>query len=691
MVRVSAIETVIEKLQTRHRWVTVTGNAGDGKTTLAYMVLKCLQDDGKEVFKVDSPEDYFVVLRKAPHSVVLMNDALGAFDFDQRAFSTWFPVFQIILENQIKETEHKNGPSIIFVSRLNVFETARNQLGKYGDVVLGENSIVTPDKLNTDREKLDILNFHLSRHGISDIPESTKMKLYNRSPHGFPHCCEMYVELRASGHEIDIVNFFSSPLKFLNYTTRVLIDKQKCYDHFKLLLKAGGQLDISSLTDTTLRTEMQSTVSSLLGSYLKMSGNGVAFSHPSIYESVAVAVGNKDPLFAAQEFPISVIMQKCMVRVPQEGENEMYIFFKESSSAMNALVQRLATEIRQGNYTVIQHELCWERKFCEQLIKKSVSNTFFPFGQAWNRISINKRDSTGRTLLHAAVRCCNYIAAKILLENGADPNVSPKQDISPKSILVCVVGSIFEQDPYALFRFLAYGESVLHDACRHRDIPIDLLRLLIDYGANANKANEDGETALHYLCLRENEDEGVYLGGWRGFYKTLRNIFSKAFRSRRHTSSEKEHTVFTADSLETLMDHLCEENGMDKAELEATRRPSGERQETEEMKAITLLIQHGLDVNKADKHGQTALHVLCQRSRVDVRTVHLLIQNGAGVNTADRAGNTPVHYICQRKAADISTLYFLTERRVDDTLQDRYGRTALQYLCDRQNVRLTEK
>ncbi|XP_067653915.1 uncharacterized protein [Haliotis asinina] len=695
MVRLSSINTVIEKLQTRHRWITVTGNAGDGKTTLAYMVLKCLQDDGKEVFKIDSPQDYSVVFRKAPDSIIFMNDVLGVFDFDQRAFSTWFPVFQIILERQTKVADD-SCPSIIFVSRLNVLEAARNQLGKYGDVILEEDAVVNPDKLNTDMEKLDILNFHLSKHNINDVPESTKMELYNQCPHGFPHCCEMYVELRARGHVIDIVKFFASPPKFLNFTTRALIDKQECYDHFKILLKADGQLDISSISDTTLRTEMQSTVSSLLGSYLKMSGTGVAFSHPSIYESVAVAVGNKDPLFAAQEFPISVIMQKCKVRVPQEGEHEMYIFFKESSSAMNALVQRLATEIRQGNYTVIQHELCWKRKLCEQLIKKTVSNTMFPFGQAWNRISINQRDSTGRTLLQAAVRCRNCIAAKFLLENGANANISRRKHlVSPRGIFVCVVGSIAEKDPYALFRYLASGETVLHAACMNRDVDVDLLRLLIDHGANVNRTTENGGTALHFLCYGGGEDDWSLLGGRPIAYKSMAKSFLRSSSLKlRYTDTNNDTKPLRAVSWETLFDYLCEKNGICKEELEATRHSFEERHqvaETQEMKAITLLVQKGADVNKADIYGQTALHLLCQRSCVDVRTVHLLILNGADVNTADRTGNTPVHYICQRKEADISTLYLLTEHIVDGTVQNRYGRTALYYLCERQRVRLTPK
>ncbi|XP_046364421.2 uncharacterized protein LOC124140748 [Haliotis rufescens] len=463
MVRVSAIETTIEKFQKGHRWVTVTGNAGDGKTTLAYMVLKHLQDEGKEVFKVDTPEDFFLICRRTPDSVVLMNDVFGAFDFDQRALSTWLPLIQTILERQAKDTVNEAVPSVIFVSRLNVLEAARNQLGKYG-----EDEIVNPGKLNSDGEKVEILNFHLARHNISDIPESTKEKLCSRSPHGFPHCCEMYVELRASEHAVDILKFFSSPLKFLNYTTQVLVDKEKYYDHFKILLKAGGQLDISRLRDATLRTEMQSTASSLLGSYLKTKGIGVAFSHPSIYESVAVAVGNKDPLFAAQEFPISLIMQKCKMQLPRKSGNNLNIVFKVSSSAMNALVQRLATEIRHGNYTVIQHELFWEKKICEKLIEFSVRRSTPFFSNVGKRVGINQRDSSGQTLLHAAVKCSNVTAIEMLLRRGANP-YSP---VTPDTQL-----------------------TILHEIILTRQT--HTLELFLQHGADVDLATDDGVTLLH--------------------------------------------------------------------------------------------------------------------------------------------------------------------------------------------------
>ncbi|XP_046364423.2 putative ankyrin repeat protein RF_0381 [Haliotis rufescens] len=357
---------------------------------------------------------------------------------------------------------------------------------------------------------------------------------------------------------------------------------------------------------------------------------------------------------------------------------------------MDALMQRMATEIRDGNYTVIQHKLCWERKFCEMLIESCVCNTLFPFGKAWNCVGINQRDSTGRTLLHAAVGCHNYTAAKILLERGANVNISPKQDT--KSFLAGIAQSILEKDPHRIVRIMAYGETVLHYACKNRDVDAIIIRLLTDHGAHINRVDENGETALHYLCQREEEDDGISHGGWRGLYKAFSKAVARTMGSgQRYRASNRDSMVFQADNWQTLLDHLCQKYGIDEKELDITRSSCGNRQleaETEEAKVITMLIQNGADVNKTDKYGQTAFHLLCQRSRVDVRTVHLLLQNGASVNAADNNGNTPLHYICQRHKADISTLYLLTERSVDYTLKNKYGNTAIYFLCQSQNVRL---
>ncbi|XP_071098265.1 uncharacterized protein [Haliotis cracherodii] len=751
MVKVSAIETTIEKFQKGYRWVTVTGNAGDGKTTLGYMTLKHRQNEGKEVFKIDTPEDFFMISRRTPDCIVLMNDVFGAFDFDQRAFSTWLPLIQTILERQAKDTVNEAGPSVIFVSRLNVLEAARNQLGKYGDVVLGEDEIVNPGKLNSDGEKVEILNFHLARHNISDIPESTKKKLCSRSPHGFPHCCEMYVELRASDHAVDILKFFSSPLKFLNYTTQVLVDKQKYYDHFKILLKAGGQLDISRLRDATLRTEMQSTVSSLMGSYLKTSGIGVAFSHPSIYESVAVAVGNKDPLFAAQEFPISLIMQKCKMQLPRNSENHLNIFFKVSSSAMDALMQRLATEIRHGNYTVIQHELFSEKKICEKLMELSVRRSPSLFSNVGKRVGINQRDSSGHTMLHAAVKCSNFTAIEILLRRGANPYspvipdtqltilheiISTRQTHTLELFLqhgvdvdlatdhgvtllhsaIKWLGSARAIDIVALLlkhgakvnkadgtfwlRFgrkvltfsgeynpheddsrVSFGQTALHYACQSQYIDVNLIRLLINYGAHAGKVDDNGETALHYLCRREYRDDGIEITGL---------IRALLYESLSLVRTNQRDTVFKADNEDTLVDYLCQKYGIDEEELQRALRYNEagyRRAETEETKAIIMLITRGAKVYQRNKHGQTAFHLLCQRSHVDVRTVHLMLVHGFPVDVADDDGNTALHYICQRRNLDITTLFLLIKYRVvDNTLENRRGRTALHYLCQRHNV-----
>lgn len=362
--------------------------------------------------------------------------------------------------------------------------------------------------------------------------------------------------------------------------------------------------------------------------------------------------------------------------------------------------------------------------------------------QARNLVGINQRDRNSRTLLQVAVECRNYTASKILLERGASANKCLTHDTSLTilhelvsvgdteflelflqhgadvecttdegvTLLHCsikwvgaagcidvvalllkyganvnkadgsikigirrIVPHVFNNVAY--IKSVAYGKTALHYACQNQDVDVNLIRLLIDHGANVNQGEENGETALHYLCQREEQDEGIDKRG---------KDIEDAFRNRMNETDN----VYTADDWTTLLNHLCQNYGIDEKELDITRGCSEDREECEETRAIRMLIQHGADVHNTNKDGQTALHLLCQGTVVDVRTVHLLFLKGVRVNAADNVGNTALHYICQRHKADISTLYLLTEHSVDKTLKNKYGHTALHFLCQRQKVRL---
>jgi predicted Fe-Mo cluster-binding NifX family protein len=59
---------------------------------------------------------------------------------------------------------------------------------------------------------------------------------------------------------------------------------------------------------------------------------------------------------------------------------------------------------------------------------------------------------------------------------------------------------------------------------------------------------------------------------------------------------------------------------------------------------VEMAIDRGVDLNIADNHGQTPLHVACDKGHGSIVT--MLIDGGADLNVAKRDGQTPLHRAC---------------------------------------------
>lgn len=60
------------------------------------------------------------------------------------------------------------------------------------------------------------------------------------------------------------------------------------------------------------------------------------------------------------------------------------------------------------------------------------------------------------------------------------------------------------------------------------------------------------------------------------------------------------------------------------------------------IRAVKLLIEAGLDINKKGDMSLTPLHVAYRERQFEI--AQLLIENGADVNAVDEFGRTPVHW-----------------------------------------------
>ncbi|XP_055955106.1 putative ankyrin repeat protein RBE_0220 [Patella vulgata] len=105
------------------------------------------------------------------------------------------------------------------------------------------------------------------------------------------------------------------------------------------------------------------------------------------------------------------------------------------------------------------------------------------------------------------------------------------------------------------------------------------------------------------------------------------------------------------------------------------------------IKLISLLIEHGVDINGMDGNGDTPLTLAIQYHRHNIDTciklVSLLIDRGANINGNARGGNTPLIYAIKYHIGnidrDIKLISLLIKHRANINLMDNIGYTPLTY------------
>jgi len=175
-----------------------------------------------------------------------------------------------------------------------------------------------------------------------------------------------------------------------------------------------------------------------------------------------------------------------------------------------------------------------------------------------------------------------------------------------------------------------------------REKRIDLLKFLIQRGADVNNTDNWGYTPLYFAV--HNDD---------------------------------------LDYLKALIAHG--------AELD-TKHPGGETALmsgafTGRTEAVKLLLEAGADINAKNDRGQTALHVPldirtsnsdCLQYQLPTDTIELLLAKGADVNLKDEDGRTPLHLAAESADGDIVKLLLDKGAKIDEK-DDESGFTALHY------------
>ncbi|KAK8380309.1 hypothetical protein O3P69_016726 [Scylla paramamosain] len=88
-------------------------------------------------------------------------------------------------------------------------------------------------------------------------------------------------------------------------------------------------------------------------------------------------------------------------------------------------------------------------------------------------------------------------------------------------------------------------------------------------------------------------------------------------------------------------------------------------------------VAQNIDVNMANKHGESAIHLSCGLGQLDA--LRFLVKKGGGIEATDAQGDTPLHWAARQGHAHI--IAYLIEQGAQINTQNKNGETCLHVAC----------
>jgi ankyrin repeat protein len=277
------------------------------------------------------------------------------------------------------------------------------------------------------------------------------------------------------------------------------------------------------------------------------------------------------------------------------------------------------------------------------------------------------------TLLHLAILNNQYDVVRLLIEMGAN--------IKKRS---------------------SYSYTALHFAARADNV--DIITLLLDNGMSVNVTNKWGDTPLHSAALRGSLSATEVLfrrgaaidkthgGGrtalmdaaWKGEMEVVRFLVENGADVNKSSRSKGSALCQATENGQLELMRYLLDNGADvKARINRrSRRPLYIATVKQNLQTVKWLIEIGADVNISTRpyhsHTRSPLHVAAQYGNLEI--MDCLMNAGANVNVLDSDGVTPLSYAAAEDKTE--AVFHLVENGADVNLcEGRFLKRSALYVA----------
>jgi ankyrin repeat protein len=276
---------------------------------------------------------------------------------------------------------------------------------------------------------------------------------------------------------------------------------------------------------------------------------------------------------------------------------------------------------------------------------------------------VNARDAdTFKTSLHLAVEYNHRQVIPMLLNHKADVNCQDSDGITPLHLVW--ENEIDDEDgvlDHALL-FLKHGADV-NRGNNDNDTPLHLailenrfklVEVFLAHGADADAKNDNGVTPLHVLSESEIDDEDDFLD-----YALLLLKYGAEVNRRDNDNDTPLHLAILRDQFklaEILLEHSADadaenNNGLTPLHILSERyiEDGGKI-----LNLVPLLLKHGAAINSRNKNWNTPLHLAILRNRFEL--AEILLELGADSCAENKKGITPLHLLSECDVKDGSDI-----------------------------------